>query len=62
MHAKTIQAFWDDVFAKSVPLPPGFSGSEALDRVIETYRRPGQKVLDIGCGNGKVLYLFAKPG
>lgn len=58
MNMKAIRDFWDRVFSSSVAVPPKSTGSPELDEVIGRYRQQNRSVLDIGCGNGKFLYLF----
>lgn len=60
MPRDSVRDYWNQTFEKTASTPPESTGSAELDRFIETHRHEGQRILDFGCGNGKLLYLFAE--
>lgn len=60
MNRDSVRDYWNKTFESTDPSPPESTGSKELDEIIKTYRHPGQRILDFGCGNGKLLYLFAE--
>lgn len=55
---------WNTIFSKKEPNIPvnKTSGNETLDKGIKWICNETEKILDFGCGNGKMLFLCAMNG
>src|SRR3989344_3442692 len=55
--------YWDDFYKHSqVPQEPSTFASYCFDYLKTNYDLYGKKLVDLGCGNGRDTYFFARNG
>jgi tellurite methyltransferase len=57
--AKTYVSYWENIYQSgAIPEEP----SQFATYVVKKYAKPGQSLIELGCGNGRDAFFFAQEG